>query len=79
MQNSIKVDRARRKINQYLGWVEHKLGGAIIRHPDIRFDRPALFRGDGVHLLLAGADIFIRDLQQGIRRVIVLGGAETKH
>lgn len=34
----VRIDRARKRINQYLGRVVQKLGGAAIRHLELCFD-----------------------------------------
>lgn len=42
-------------------------GDAVIGHLAIRFVDATLYRDDGVHLSVHGTDIFLVDLQQGIR------------
>ena len=44
--------------------------GFVIGHPDIRLDRPKLFRIHGVHLSDLGLELFLRDLQRGLHVVV---------
>lgn len=61
-----------KKINDYLGSVISKPGGAVIGHPDIRYTDPAMFQGNGVHLSVL--QTFLSNLQQGILHVLVSSG-----
>lgn len=69
----VHVDRARRKLNVYMGRLAVMLGGFVIYHPKIRFSEPDLFWGEGVHLSVLGADIFLSDLQQGLEEAVWVG------
>lgn len=46
--------------------------GQYLPHPELRLERPDLYRSDGVHLADEGLDIFIQDLQQGLRHSLGL-------
>lgn len=64
--NPAAVDWARYKTSAYLRHLKGSTGGGI-SHPQIGFDDPSLYRGDGIHLSLAGTDIFLFNLQQALR------------
>ena len=61
------LNRAVRKVNREMRLFLQKRQGWVIPHPDIVISRPELYRADGVHLSDAGNDIFLRDLQVGLR------------
>lgn len=44
--------------------------GSFLHHFEIRSDHPELYRSDGVHLSAIRMDIFLKDLQQGLQRVL---------
>lgn len=50
--------------------------GFSISHPGIIFDSADLFRGDGVHLSIAGADLFLLDLQKSLWAFMGWGGVK---
>ena len=45
-------------------------GGSVILYPDIRVSCPELYREDGLHLSDLGLDLFLPDLQGGLRAEI---------
>lgn len=72
------IDRARKKLNEYLGRVVVALGGRVIYHPKIKFLEPMIFRSDGVHLSTEGNDLFLYDMQQGLGEALKDGGGGAK-
>lgn len=52
------------------------LRGAVIWHPSIQFNQPALYHSDGVHLSQLGNDLFLGSLQQGIKNMVMCGWGE---
>lgn len=73
-RNPAKVEKKRREVSAQVGTFVRSLGGLVVAHPTIHFSRHDLYRGDGVHLSHSGADIFLRDLQHGIRGLLPLSG-----
>ncbi|KAJ8321181.1 hypothetical protein KUTeg_001306, partial [Tegillarca granosa] len=57
------LERKRKRINRMGRGVSTNAGGSFIKHPDITFDCPGLFRPDQVHLSDIGNAIFLNDLQ----------------
>ncbi|XP_033017005.1 uncharacterized protein LOC117053410 isoform X1 [Lacerta agilis] len=59
--------RTRKKVNRDITYNVQLLGGWVIRHPDITFQREALFRQDGIDLSDEGLDIWLADLVGGLK------------
>lgn len=68
--NPVRVDKARRWLNNVIGRSVLTGGGTVIPHHGIRFLLPQLFRPDGVHLSTHGTDLFLSDLQLGLRGLL---------
>ncbi|XP_015268388.1 PREDICTED: dual specificity protein phosphatase 12 isoform X1 [Gekko japonicus] len=64
------LDRARRKVNRELRNALVGGLGQYLPHPEIRIDVVDLYREDGVLLSDKGNDIFLADLQQGLRAAL---------
>lgn len=60
-----QLEISRKKLNSYLGRVVRNVSGAVIAHPQIAFNCPALFRPNGVHLTDVGTDFFVGELATG--------------
>ena len=56
--NPAKINKARIWVNIVMTSFVRLLGGAIIRHTQIKFNRPSQCLRDGVHLSRQGNDIF---------------------
>ncbi|KAL2096822.1 hypothetical protein ACEWY4_006029 [Coilia grayii] len=65
-----KVNNARVFVSNVMSTFVGTLGGVEIRHPEIKHDSAGMFLEDGVHLTDSGHDIFITNLQGGIRRAL---------
>ncbi|XP_066475283.1 uncharacterized protein [Tiliqua scincoides] len=76
--NVKKIELARKKVNSYVRRAVLRHGGGVISHPGISYDVPQLFRSDGVHLSVFGNDVFLRDLQQGLRKFLSVWGGGAK-
>lgn len=73
-----RIDVTRKRVNAYLGRVVVEQGEAVIQHPAIGFRQPALFHSDGVHLSPTGNDLFLADLQKGLKDFLLAGSSEDK-
>ncbi|KAJ7327298.1 hypothetical protein JRQ81_017057, partial [Phrynocephalus forsythii] len=58
-----KVDCARRGVNREVYRAILNELGHVIKHPQLQYCKPELFRQDGVHLSPTGLDIFLADFQ----------------
>lgn len=67
------VERARQKAKKELRKILEQGLGVFIPHPEIRVDRPELYRKDGVHLSEAGLKIFLFNLWQGLIFALAVG------
>lgn len=65
-----RINRTRAFLNNVMSAFVGSLGGVAIRHPEIKHNWPGMFLADGVHLTDLGHDIFLRNLQGGIRRAL---------
>lgn len=61
------LEKALRNANWEIKRVLEAGLGYYILHPEIRTCEPELYRDDGVTLSERGKDIFLNDLQQGLR------------
>lgn len=75
---SFRIDVTRKRINDNLGRVVASLGGTVIPHLVIRWDCPALFCSDGVHLSSQGYNLLLADWQQGLRSLFLDGERRDK-
>lgn len=77
-----RVDKARRYVNREVAKFLAALGGSVISHPAIAYGAPELFSEDGVHLSDLGADVFLADIREGIRRCLgpqlAVGGRQAR-
>ena len=64
------INKARKWVNYEISTFVRGLGGSIVAHPDIKFDRPELFLRDGVHFSLLGNDIFLNSIVQALKATI---------
>uniref|UniRef100_A0ABM5FLU4 1-alkyl-2-acetylglycerophosphocholine esterase n=1 Tax=Pogona vitticeps TaxID=103695 RepID=A0ABM5FLU4_9SAUR len=64
---ALEVNMARRNVNREVCRALCKGLGSVIGHHRIRFDRPELFRRDGIHLSDLGLDVFLEDIKGGLR------------
>lgn len=74
--NVCAMDRARRGANREIRRVLQEGLGLYVPHPKIRMRYAKslhLYRDDGVHLSEEGTDIFLSDLQQGLRAALGIG------
>lgn len=73
------MNKVRRNANHEIGRALGRVLGTYLPHPGIGLCHPDLYRGDGVHLLEIGLDMFLRDIQQGLAKVLGLHvGASVK-
>ncbi|XP_061485695.1 uncharacterized protein LOC133386091 [Rhineura floridana] len=64
------IDRARKMVNRRICLALLLHGGLTIPHSCIRHRQVELYRADGIHLSDTGNDIFLGDLQGGLREVV---------
>ncbi|XP_062981479.1 zinc finger protein 318-like [Elgaria multicarinata webbii] len=65
------LNRAVKKVNREIRLTLKDQQGSVIFHPAILPSREELYRADGVHLSNEGNDIFLQDLQVGLRDFIL--------
>ncbi|XP_062833270.1 uncharacterized protein LOC134297995 [Anolis carolinensis] len=65
-----KLDKARKRVNRALRKVLENGMGYYIPHDTIRFNDSTMYRTDGIHLSELGNQIFLADLQKGIREIL---------
>ena len=70
---------ARRKVNREVCRAMHQGLGSVIGHLDIRLEMPGLYRGDGICLSDQGMEIFLTDLQWGLRAEVFGLMREMEH
>ena len=58
-----KIDLARRRVCKGAACFVSCSGGLVLRHPDITYRIPALYRNDGVHVSDWGMDIWLQDIR----------------
>lgn len=66
-----RLDKARRKANKDLERFLESGGGFFIPHPRIKFFLPSLYEEDGVRLSSEGCDLFLGQLQESLRKIIL--------
>ncbi|KAJ8303659.1 hypothetical protein KUTeg_018769 [Tegillarca granosa] len=71
------LERKRKRINRMGRGVSIIVGGSFIKHPDITFDCPGLFRPDQVHLSDIGNAIFLNDLQYCLDQLLCQSPAKV--
>lgn len=57
-----RITKAKKFVNNVMREFMNDLGGCMVSHPLIKYDRPDLFIRDGVHFSDLGNDIFLNDL-----------------
>ena len=67
----LALEQARRRANSETYKELLRYGDMSIQHPEIVRSRRALYRQDGVHLSDQGNDLFLEDLQKGLRDAIL--------
>ena len=61
------LNQARRKVNREVCRATCQGLGSLISHPNINWDTPQLYRGDGVHLSDQAMEIFLTDFKWDLR------------
>lgn len=64
------INKARKWVNYQIRTFVTGLGGSVVAHPDIKFDRPDLFLRDGVHFSPVGNDLFLNCIAQSLKATI---------
>ena len=64
------IDKARKGVNKEVGRAIRQDLVPVISHLNIRVSMPELYRPDRVHLFDRGLDVFLEDLQGGLRAEI---------
>ena len=65
--NQRKVEKLRKTLNRRIRALMGRYGGHVIRHPDFTQDQVQLYREDGTHLTAEGNDLFLNDIEGGLR------------
>uniref|UniRef100_A0A8W8M4Z2 Tyr recombinase domain-containing protein n=1 Tax=Magallana gigas TaxID=29159 RepID=A0A8W8M4Z2_MAGGI len=73
--NAKAMYQTRTRVNRQAIKTMVSLGGAYIKHPQIKISHTQLFHSDGTHLSELGNDLFLKNLQGAIEHIM---GVKTK-
>ncbi|XP_067322976.1 uncharacterized protein [Anolis sagrei] len=65
-----RLEKARKRVNRAMRVFMIHQRGHFLSHPNITRDDERLYRSDGIHLSELGNQLFLQNLQEGIRRVL---------
>ena len=73
------INRARREVNKEVWRAMCNGLGSVIGYPEIQLTRPDLYRNHGVHLSEYSTEVFLKDLQEGLRAELLGMVGEMVH
>lgn len=73
--NTKAMNQTRTRVDRQAIKTMVSLGGAYIKHPQIKISHTQLFHSDGTHLSKLGNDLFLNNLQGAIEHIM---GVKTK-